>query len=447
MENLERTLRTLVGILENFKKQGSKRYKLDTILQKLKEVENLKSAFETFELAPDVDYTQLTSLKTQFQKIYTETKTKLEEQRDLDEFLLLEEQNSNISNVNVTMTEFDINTSLKVVPEFNGNYKDLNSFLKITELIYKTLTDNAKKTFIEFIREVKLGNKVRTAIGILEPIDNFEKLSNELTKIYKNPLTIPEIYSKLSCYTQRNQNVTTFSDHILSLTSELTSLHIAELEGTVTSQRKDDIIRNDQKYSLTVFKSNLNDHLKQAMCLAQPNTLAEAINLAKELERTTSTSGQVMYFSQNNYGQNNNYRGRNNNYRGNNNNYRGNNNRSSNNNFNNTQNFTNSNRGNNNNGNRNRGQYNNNWSGHNNNNSRNGNDLQNNNNYNNNQQNRGNTGNRGQNRGNNNHRGRNRGSNNNNRGQQNRIRVMNEGNEDVPEEGHTNNSQSPGNQN
>lgn len=313
MEKFIEILDSISVLSENLKKLGQKTYKLETIDKKLNEIKEFKEKLGVLEKTEaNIDYIKLGEIKSEFKTLFYTTNSRLTELRneiiqntkDLNEQTSSQNTEENKETKITKMAEFDINTSLKVVPEFSGNYKELASFLKIIELINQSLSTEAKKTFIEFVREVKLSNKIKTHLGVLEPITTFEILKTELSKIYKSPMTIPDIYSKLNSFTQRNQNVTSYSDTILSLTAELSSLRISELEGTITTERRNDVITNDQKYALTIFKNNLNDIFRQPICVAQPKTLADAINLAKELERSTPSQGQVMFYNRGRYNNN-----------------------------------------------------------------------------------------------------------------------------------------------
>ena len=63
------------------------------------------------------------------------------------------------------MADFNIELTFKVVPEFKGGQEELIPFLKIVKILYDTLKTEAKKTFLDFIVNVKLNTLVRTALG------------------------------------------------------------------------------------------------------------------------------------------------------------------------------------------------------------------------------------------------------------------------------------------
>lgn len=52
------------------------------------------------------------------------------------------------------MAELNLETAMKIVPIYDGKYKELDSFLKIVEILYSTLTTTAKPLLIDFITNV-----------------------------------------------------------------------------------------------------------------------------------------------------------------------------------------------------------------------------------------------------------------------------------------------------
>ena len=75
--------------------------------------------------------------------------------------------------------------------------------------------------------------------------------------------------------------------------AELNLLQIQD-HGLNSTAAKNAIIANNQKFTLATFKNGLQEKLKPTIFAAQLKTLAEATNLASELEQ--SSSKQIMYY-------------------------------------------------------------------------------------------------------------------------------------------------------
>lgn len=71
---------------------------------------------------------------------------------------IAEELQSNLSgfHTNFDMAEINLETVMKIVPIFDGKYKELDSLLKIVEILCSSLTIIAKSLLIDFITNVKL---------------------------------------------------------------------------------------------------------------------------------------------------------------------------------------------------------------------------------------------------------------------------------------------------
>lgn len=64
------------------------------------------------------------------------------------------------------MADLNLELAMKIIPIFNGSYKNLSHFLKCIELMYKTLKPEAKIELIDFVFNIKLNsnNSGRTFI-------------------------------------------------------------------------------------------------------------------------------------------------------------------------------------------------------------------------------------------------------------------------------------------
>lgn len=370
---MEEILSSLHRILENAKKSVNRPYKKETILSKLDDIEFLKERFNL--LIQKNQGKDLSNETTQFANEFTQIKE-----------ILNHMQEGNTPETPITnMASFNIETASKAIPTFTGNYKDLPGFLKVIELIHNTLSEDARKTLIEYVCFLKLNEKVRAAISSLSTISTLEALKQKLLERYKNPLSAPQIHTKLSQLKQNRLPILAYKDKLLDLIGELNSMQTLNL----VQDQANAITTINNEYALTIFKNGLNEHYKSIIFAAQPKDLSTAINLCLEIEqsnRTTSTD-QILNIRQrqqqinrnqryqtnnntnqrrpkynnnnnrnynNNYGNNNarNQTNNNNNYQ--NNNYNNNNTNNRNNNYNNNnrnQNYYNRNRNNNNNNN------------------------------------------------------------------------------------------------
>ena len=183
---MESAINRLEKILINFKKSGSRGYQETTLISKLEEIDLLKTEF--YDAINKTLKTEDTEIKTElFEKYYNRAKILFEQA-----LLTPNDQQQNL----VSMATFNLETAIKIIPEFKGNYKDLQSFLTIVELIEKTLDNANKAILISFVYNAKLSNLVRTVIGVSEP-KTFQELKESLINRYRSKRTVSQIQTLL----------------------------------------------------------------------------------------------------------------------------------------------------------------------------------------------------------------------------------------------------------
>ena len=107
------------------------------------------------------------------------------------------------------MGNFNIELCLKVIPEFTGNYRELNSFITLVELIHATIDTQFTEAFISFITSIKLSQNVRAA-SVAARVNTFSDLKIAFQSRYKNTASIEQIQSMLGRIKQNNLKVRKF---------------------------------------------------------------------------------------------------------------------------------------------------------------------------------------------------------------------------------------------
>lgn len=278
---IEDTRNTLDNLRKSIQKTKGTKGELDS-----QNFEKIAAAIEKFLVEKDSvsvssDIDSITTAKTEENSLITEENNIVTTEN------IIEQEENNLSG---NMTTFNIETALKAIPTFNGQHKELEPFLKITEILFNTYDQASKTLLIEFVKSVKLSPNVRTTIGYTNNITDFNQLRNKLTESYKNKITTAQIHTRLANITQRNLPTTSYKDKILNLITELNNLQINELGTNATTDQKSVVNQMNDNYALTIFKNGLNENLKSTIFAAQPKTFTEATNLALEYENTEHSS-------------------------------------------------------------------------------------------------------------------------------------------------------------
>lgn len=278
---MEKQLEELKSILKNLKKSPGRTYTQNTTREKLRQIENIK---ENLQIAKETEENKekVLAISLEFNKIYITIKDILANNQQIE---------------NLTMAAFNLDTVSKSLPLFTGNFRELESFIVTSELINKTLTDTAKKDFLQYVYYAKLTSNVRTAIGNQTKPETFQELKDLLLQRYKNNKTIPELQNKLNTIYQGKLTVNSYRDKITAIIDNLNELGIRELGQNATQAEKNVITRLNNKLALDTFKKGLNDRFKATIYAARPMNLQEASDLAVELENEQKSSlDTIMHF-------------------------------------------------------------------------------------------------------------------------------------------------------
>lgn len=278
---MEKQLEELKSILKNLKKSPGRIYTQNTTREKLRQIENIK---ENLQIAKETEENKekVLAINLEFNKIYITIKDILTNNQQIEK---------------LTMAAFNLDTVSKSLPLFTGNFIELESFIVTSELINKTLTDTAKKDFLQYVYYAKLTSNVRTAIGNQTKPENFQELKDLLLQRYKNNKTIPELQNKLNTIYQGKLTVNSYRDKITAIIDNLNELGIRELGQNATQAEKNVITRLNNKLALDTFKKGLNDRFKTTIYAARPMNLQEASDLAVELENEQKSSlDTIMHF-------------------------------------------------------------------------------------------------------------------------------------------------------
>lgn len=296
MSNIVTLIKSINNSIENFNKNPNRDYTCTHLLNKSNELKEIKEQFSAayYELLKK-NGTLAIELKEKFEQSYNVLDKII--QRKIDKILKADLQTNN-------MASFDIQIALKVIPEFQGDTKDLNNFLNLVEFVHDDLKDATEKgKLIKFILRTRLSEKVKNKLSIVTPPTDFTSLRNVLQDIFRVNKTPLKIQSELAKLSQGNRTVKDFASHIEDLVSQLNSLQIAEQGET----HREIIAKLNDQIGLNSFKSGLHENIKNIVFAASPKTLQEAVRTASEAE-VVGTARVFNYNSRrfNNYSQNRN---------------------------------------------------------------------------------------------------------------------------------------------
>lgn len=312
MSKTTEILQELKHILDNFNKTPLREYTQETIQRKRLELKRLKTEFlDGIKVILKNDYELGVKQKHRFLDLYKKIKFILENKSK--EFLDITEEIEDTYNtcsssdssdtfdssdieIENKMSLFDIQLAIKVIPEFQGDQKNLSNFLNLIQFLHDELKDNQEKLkLINFVMKTRLAEKVKNKVISREPPTNLTSLKNLLQESYKSNKTPLQITNELNSLRQNDRNVLDFASKIENLTAELNALQIVALG----EDKRDIVTTVNDVLALNAFKVGLKPSLRQTIFAARPKTLQEAINIASEMESSIRPSENIFHFNHN----------------------------------------------------------------------------------------------------------------------------------------------------
>jgi len=362
MEGLSIVLEELKKLLASFTKNPNRKFTAQLILNKNSSLKELKRKFQgIIQQSSTLKKKDLEEISLRFNEIYLriyniiEKYTKelnteaISEEGSNSEYEESTEKPENKDTItNMATANFDLLTAIKIVPQFNGEVKELENFLKIIDLYNGTLNEDGQNKLIDFIWCTRLTPKTKIRLAGKAQPNNLIQLKDNLQSTFKLTKTTQEIQGQLTNLKQNNLNVKDYVDKISLLIADLNKLQITE----IGNDHRETICKLNDKFALTTFQNGLHATLKPTIFAAQCKTFAEAASLAEQIEKPINGEHRILQYNtynNNRFRNNNNF----NTYRNNQNNNNGNRNNIRRNNYNNNINQYNNNKYNNNNNNKN----------------------------------------------------------------------------------------------
>lgn len=189
--------------------------------------------------------------------------------------------------------KFNLATAIKIIPEFKGEAKELQNFLKIIKLYNDTLATAEKAKLLDFVFCVKLKDTVRNKLATKDTPSTYANLEKILKEACQPKNTTENILAKMTSMKQRNLTVEQFSEKITDLACELNRLTITEFG----EENKTIIEKMHDKTALNSFRNGLNENLKIPIMAARLKTFGEAVNLASQIEVPQQHEHKILHYN------------------------------------------------------------------------------------------------------------------------------------------------------
>lgn len=178
--------------------------------------------------------------------------------------------------VRANMEGLTIKTMYSVVPEFNGEYKNLDRFLRAVDLFHNTLDMADPALFINIVL-VKLTDRAQVLAREGANYATWEDLKEELKHRFKVPRPEKAVRKALEKLCQGpQQSVRAFATNVEDTLAEF----IAVISPDVTHDRRLGLIEDREAQALEVFVDGLYGKLRDWAKARDFDTLREAVDFA-----------------------------------------------------------------------------------------------------------------------------------------------------------------------
>lgn len=208
--------------------------------------------------------------------------------------------------VNPIMADFDIKIANQIIPDFDGNHKNVQDFIHKSTFYDSTLNNAGKALFLSFLINVKLLTKVRNIFNTEPNPANFNAFKTTILNRFSDKTTEEAKISQIEKLVQEG-SVAGFATKIENLCAELVELKMIGQQNDART-----VITNEvNKLGIRVFTRGLKrSEVRTAIIFKKPTTLTEAIKFALESDamfHSESTETRINHFHFNNNNRSTNY--------------------------------------------------------------------------------------------------------------------------------------------
>lgn len=279
-------IKLLEQIISNAKKSLGKPYALETVNEKIIEIENIQKELEKHLTESVLEEGEEEKVLEKFQKLKGEA-LEILEQHTKKKSILGKRQGIIMESLEIN----ELSAISKLIPIFTGKRNELANFITNLELVHETMSTAKRNAFFNFVFKSRLDTKVQTMVKQDTIPTDIAQLILALKKAYKPVGTSNNLLSKLTTLSQKGETVRSFAEKIQEIVAELNDIQISE----VGEADRSSIVRTNNVLAFNTFKNGLRDQqILSTINASRVSNLMEALTIAEESE-TNIKQKQVLY--------------------------------------------------------------------------------------------------------------------------------------------------------
>lgn len=166
---------------------------------------------------------------------------------------------------------------LNNLPEFNGDYRDLQTFINLIDRVHPILRayDALSQQLFSDIIKSRLRGRARETIEINCQAQSWSDIKTILVNNFGDKHSVEELFDRLKGTTFKTNCVDFYNE----LKQSLRSLNNKTVTLVGPGPATNECARNNMKTALNVFKEKLPEPMKTILICRNPDTLEEAIEI------------------------------------------------------------------------------------------------------------------------------------------------------------------------
>lgn len=204
----------------------------------------------------------------------------------------------------LTMTEsFDLKLANSLIPDFDGNPRNMEDFLDKCDFYNNQLKDNDKDKFLNFLLKVKILRDVKAQFSIEPTPNTFEEFKKNISNRFSSKITKERKMEELENLRQTS-NLADFATKMENICADLIKLKMKDKQ-----ENEKTTIRNEvEENAIRIFTKGIRKtEIKQVLICKEPKSLESAVQFALEAEAKLGNMPEVTInqFNQRRFNKNN----------------------------------------------------------------------------------------------------------------------------------------------
>ncbi|KAI8116018.1 hypothetical protein CVS40_11848 [Lucilia cuprina] len=166
---------------------------------------------------------------------------------------------------------------LNQIPEFSGDYRDLQTFINLIDRVYPILTvyDEPSQLLFSDIIKSRLTGKAREVIEINCQVQSWTDIKTVLHNNFGDRCGLEELFDKLKGTTFKTNSVEFYNE----IKQRLRSLNNKTIMTIGSGPAANECARNNMKTALNVFKEKIPEPMRTILTCRNPQTLEVAMEI------------------------------------------------------------------------------------------------------------------------------------------------------------------------